>query len=163
MSKRVITSVIYVVVLGTFFLPWASVSCSGTEFMQVSGTDLVFGFEEPPEVSEATGPGEDSVSGEIWAILAALFAIAGIVLALVPLGVRSRYFVSGAAALGVLSLIILKFKLEGDLRSEAGSEFAGMLQLNWEIGYWAAILGFVAAIGPQFIPIGSSRSGVGGE
>ena len=163
MSKRAITCVVYVVVLGTFSLPWASVSCSGTEFMQVSGTDLVFGFEEPPEVSEATGPGDDRVTGEIWAILAALFAIAGIVLALLPLGVRSRYFVSGAAILGVLSLIILKFKLESDLRGEAGPEFAGMLQLNWEIGYWIALLGFVAAIGLQFLPIGSSRSGVAGE
>ena len=67
--------------------------------------------------------------------------------------------------LGIISLLVLKFKTENGLTSGftddpdlaelgiTGSDLALFVQINWEIGFWLTFVAFVVVIGLQFASV----------
>jgi len=123
-----------VLVLVMFVLPWVTVTCSGLEVMTATGLELVTGFdyETPGEAEEA--------SPEVLAIA---------ILAIGLLGVGA-YFLRGKsgamsrgifATLGIIFLLALKFKIDGNIEKEG----QGMLQASYLPGFWISSISFITA------------------
>ena len=127
-----------------FFLPWAAVSCGGSQIAHVSGLDLAVG-----QVTVNTGYGsmKDRGAGgsnpELFLLpLAGLGAIA---LALRAMGQPRLTLLDrlGPIILGGLSLLLLLLQL-GQSRSGA----AGMgFEIGYRAGLWGVVLGSLAMIG----------------
>ncbi len=125
-------------ILFCFVLPFITVSCPGASYT-MSGAQLVTGTTLSTPTAFGP-PKQQTVEGEPLAALAALCALAGLVLGLLP---GARFRVPGAvlAGLGAVLLLALRSKLVAD----AAREGQGMLQLSFDLGFWLALLGFVAA------------------
>jgi len=123
-----------VLVLVMFLLPWVTVTCAGEEIMTATGLEMVTGLysETPGEAGEA--------SPEVLAI--AILAIgllgAGAYFLRGKSGVMSRGIF---AALGIIFLLALKFKIDGDIEKEG----QGMLQASYLPGFWIMSISFITA------------------
>ena len=101
-------SVLFLLVLAFFFLPWMSVSCYGNERFTASGTDIL-GITEVEDLPYEIGEGDygigDALSSEgVLLYVAALLAIAGAGVFFLP-GRRGTYTRAGIAGAGILCLL----------------------------------------------------------
>ena len=135
-----------VLVLVMFLLPWVAVTCAGQEIVNVSGLELVTGSEyEAADMTEQTDP-------EVLAILA-LFVSVLLAVAFFLRGKRGPAIRGILASLGVIFLIALKFKLDGDIEKEG----QGMVQTSYLPGFWIALVSFVASAIMNFLNITGLR------
>jgi len=122
-----------------FILPFVTVSCNQQKVASFTGFQLVFGttVQQP----QMFGPPKvQRVDGEPLAILAFICCLVALCLSFT----KNRAGEIAAAVLSVISLIallLLKSKLEDEVRQQAG----GLLQVNYELGFWLLILSNVAA------------------
>ncbi|MGH2753657.1 MAG: hypothetical protein ACRDLB_04425 [Actinomycetota bacterium] len=152
----------WLLIILCFFLPFLSVTCSGTELITATGLDFVIGgeveineefeeaFEDPfgtgetdlgteptekdvPEEFESVAE-DDSVDPSVFAILALAGAIAGLVLAFAIRSGRRDMLLSVVALVIILSLIIFRFDVGIDTEGAAG------LSVDYRYGYWLAML-----------------------
>jgi len=166
--KRFLSPVWFLLIAAAFTLPFISVSCQappglgdlGGEFggelgevptqgfeITATGLDLVLGSEPDvsgdPTFTEAA-QGQDGGDNEpsLFAIIAFAAAVLGIFLS--PLrGRLGGVFTLVLAAFVALGLLLLRTNVSGELPAQA----AQFLQINYEIGYWAALLLGLVALG----------------
>ena len=156
-------SALFVLVLIFFFLPWMSISCFDEEVLTASGADIM-GITQVDDIPSEAGDGDygltDALSSEAALLyVAALLAIAGAALFFLP-GRQGSYVRAGVAAAGILCLLAFLFITLSSLASEMGVgigelEEAG-IEVSWKVGLWLTLLGFVAAIAVQFVPLPSA-------
>ena len=150
---------IFGVVLICFFLPFISVSCGAQKVVTLSGVQLVTGttIEQPDLFGE--GQQAETMDGEPLAILAFLSAVAGLGLSFLKgRKVAIAPAVSGAA--GSVLLLLLKSRIDNEVLSQGG----GMIQVEYEIGFWLTILVFLSAAGLNgFLLLQSKEEVEGGE
>ena len=114
--------------------------------MTITGLEMVTGFdyETPEQVGRA--------SPEILAI---------VVLAITLLG-AGAYFLRGKggsvsrgtlAVLGIVLLLILKFKIDGDIKKEG----EGLFQASYLLGFWLTFISFLAAAATNFLHLTGLR------
>lgn len=137
----------FVLALLCFLFPWVSVSCPGQSgrLFRFTGVQLAVGatIQEPTMFG---GSSQRKVSGEPLALAALGCGVVGLGVTLA----KGRGARAGGAALGaagLLLLVLLKSKLEGDLAREA----QGVLEAHWEAGFWITCVGFVAAAVVNFL------------
>lgn len=130
---RRISLVLFLLVVMLFLLPWVSVTCAGQEILQLSGLELVAGTEY--DIMGETG----RYDGELLAIITLVIAVLGIVSFFIKnrLGRISRGVL---AVLGMIFLFSLKFKLDGDIKTEG----EGILQTSYLAGFWLTFVSFFA-------------------
>jgi hypothetical protein len=141
---RIVGTGLFVVVLVSFLMPWASVECAGMQ-VQATGLDMAVGRDV------SAGGDTQEVGIEPLAALALLLGFVGVALFFA----RNRGGNIGRIATGVLGavvLVALKFKAENDLRAalQGSGQFgdmSGLFTINWEIGFWVALLAFILAAG----------------
>ncbi|MFN3396681.1 MAG: zinc-ribbon domain-containing protein [Thermodesulfovibrionales bacterium] len=141
MIPKKLSPAIFGIALICFFLPWINVSCQGQKVMSFSGIQLVTGttIEEPTMFGPAQ---KRKVKSEAFALLTFLSAIAGLVLSLMKNKKGTiGTIVSGCA--GIVLLLMLESKLDSDIKKET----AGMLQLNYDIGFYLTLVLFIAVAG----------------
>lgn len=123
-----------VLVLVMFLLPWVTVTCAGQEVMTATGLEMVTGldYETPGEAGEA--------SPEVLAIIVLVVGLigAGAYLLRGKSGAMSRGIF---AALGIIFLLALKFKIDGNIEKEG----QGMLQASYLPGFWITSISFITA------------------
>jgi hypothetical protein len=120
-----------------FFLPFISVSCGGQKLMSFTGIQLATGptYQEPTMF----GPAQTKkIDPEPLAYLALGAGIIGALLGFIN-GKPGQMLAGVCGTIGLVMLIMLKFKLESDLAKQP------VLQINYETGYWGA--GFVYLAG----------------
>ncbi len=139
------------VALLAFLLPWMTVSCSGQKLVEASGFGLAFGrvkaLGQAAEVS-------DNASLNFWLIVA-LLAIAGGLVLLFLKGREAAKFVLGTSVAAIALILIGTWRYSKDaLVTEAAKNgqdssmdraALAMIEVNWEIGYWLALLSLIAA------------------
>lgn len=140
MTKK-LSPAIFGIALICFFLPWVNVSCQGQRVMSFSGIQLVTGttIEEPRMFG---GKQKRKIKGEPLAVLTFLSVIAGLALSFL----KNRKGTIGAIAsgcAGAILLLLLKSKLNSDIQKET----AGMLQLNYDVGFYLTLILFIAVAG----------------
>jgi hypothetical protein len=129
---------VFGLVLLTFLMPFVSASCEGFTFVTLSGSDLVLGKDM--SMFDGAGPSSGSVDREPWAVAAAVVASLGVLAGIGGVGA-----LLGLAGVG--SLLALRWTM---LEKSAENAALG-ISLDFEWGYWLAIVGFglaaVASLG----------------
>jgi len=117
----------FALALFCFLLPFVTISCPGGQ-VTLSGFDLVEGTEIEGK----------KVDGEPLAGLAFLAALIGLGASF--LKSREGFIGAGlAGGVGAALLLVVQSKIKNDALEETG----GLATLNWEIGYWLALLALV--------------------
>lgn len=139
------------IALVAFLLPWMTVSCSNQKIAEASGFGLAFGNITTLGQAAETG---DGASINVWLILA-LLAIAGGLVLLFTKGREAAKLVLGTSAAALVLILLGTWRYSKDAilaeaaKSGGGSEMdraaLSLIQINWEIGYWLAILALIAA------------------
>jgi len=139
------------IALLAFLLPWMTISCSNQKLVEASGFGLAFG--RVTAMGQAAQAG-DGASLNIWLILA-LLAIAGGLALLFLKGREAAKLVLGTsiAALALIFIGTYRYSKDAILAEAAKNGQNGgmdqaalaMIQVDWEIGYWLALLSLIAA------------------
>lgn len=138
---RKITPSVFIIVLVCFFLPWINVSCQGQKVASFSGMQLVTGttIEEPALFGNSQ---KKKVSGEPLAVIAFIAVLAGFGLSFRK-GGKAPICPTAAGIIGAILLLMLKSKVDKDIFHQTG----GMLQTNYDAGYYLALISFIIAAG----------------
>ena len=145
----------FAAILVLFFMPFINVSCSGMINVPLTGMEMATGT-----IVEI----KDPVSGRIKQHTVEAMPLAAVAFGVALLGLlgglfsgRFARFVNGlAGASGVASLLMLKNRLEQELLSQGG----GLIVLQYEIGYWGALILFgLAAMAGLYAAILSAPLG----
>jgi len=136
---------IFVIILICFFLPFVSASCGGQKLVTLSGVQLVTGT-----TVEGSRPSEDifGTERERQKVDAEPLAISALITTLVGLGLsflknrRSAIAPAIAGAATVILLLTLKYKLDNDVLKEG----EGMIQIEYNFGFWLAFLFSILAV-----------------
>lgn len=139
------------IALLAFLLPWMTVSCSNQKLVEASGFGLAFGrVTAMGQASQAS----DGASLNIWLILA-LLAIAGGLALLFLRGREAAKAVLGTSIAALALIFIGTYRYSKDaILAEAAKDgqnsgmdqaALAMIQIDWEIGYWLALLSLIAA------------------
>lgn len=133
----------------SFFLPFVAVSCSGVDVVAFSGLDLALGRDAGPwqgvnvaDLSEVT-----IGSGQWWALVAAVAAIAGV---LVGPGVVGALVAIG----GLGALIVLRISLVPDLDPAVSA----LVSIDFKPGFWMALGAFGLAGIAAAMPVATGPS-----
>jgi multisubunit Na+/H+ antiporter MnhC subunit len=144
------------IALLAFILPWMTVSCSGTKMVSATGFGLAFGqfTSELPNNNTAHdgGPGAN-----IWLILAIVAILVGLFFAFrrnTRESARNLMITSGVAL--VLILVGTMRYSKSTMLAEAASKnpsanhemdqaVLAAIRIDWQFGYWLAILALIAA------------------
>lgn len=117
-----------------FLLPFMSVSCQGQKFHTFSGRDLVMGADVESKDMFSGAKKTEHVPANPLAILALVAAVAG---AAAAISNKTETPLAGiCAAAGVALLLWLKSKLETDSINQT----QGMVLVQPEFGFWAAVI-----------------------
>jgi hypothetical protein len=139
-ATRKLSPVVFVLALICFFLPFVTFSCQGQRVATFSGMQLVTGttLQQP----QAFGPPQQQkIDPEPLALLAALAALAGLAVSFLR-GKRGAIPPAIAGGLGVVFMLALKSKLDGDVLRQG----QGAIQVSYEAGFYAAVILFVGAL-----------------
>ncbi|MBF0558858.1 MAG: zinc ribbon domain-containing protein [Nitrospirae bacterium] len=135
-----LSPMIFGIVLVCFLLPFVNVSCSGQHVATFSGLQLVTGTTvNEPGLFGTSQPRK--VKGEMLAVLAFLSGIAGLVFSFSAGRVRNLAS-SVIGFVGVILLFLMKSKIDKDVLRQTG----GVVHLDYGLGYYLALLLFIAAI-----------------
>ncbi len=131
----------FVLALVCFFLPFVTFSCQGQTVASFSGIQLATGtrIQQP----QAFGPPkEHKVDAEPLATVALLSVLAALVLSFLR-GKKWGVGSAALAALGVILLVALKSKLDGDALRQGG----GVIQVSYGAGYYLCLAFLLSAVG----------------
>ena len=125
----------YLVALICFLLPFVEVSCNGQKVVSLTGIQLLAGTQ----IGGASpfGAPAQRIRPETSAILAFLGGIAALVLSLM----NQRRTDIGAGACGILAAASL-LALQQSITSGAPPQAMGMIQVQYQAGYFASVLAF---------------------
>jgi hypothetical protein len=135
-----------VVALVGFLLPWVVVSCQGQTVARASGVDLLTGH------MTIIGSAPQSGSPVIWALLAVILIIAGLVMSFqAPEELRSRW-VAGAALAAALFCIFTVGNVSAGAHKQGArqglvGEAAAAIRVEPQIGFWITLLALLTAGG----------------
>jgi hypothetical protein len=130
-----------------FLMPFTTLTCGGAKLITMNGVQLATGTTmESPDAF--TGRKKiEKIKPEPLAGVAAVFAVLALALAFLG-GKPGKVATAIAAAVCALSLFAMKLKVDQD----AIRQGQGMLGVQWEFGFWLAILASIAVIALSFIP-----------
>lgn len=145
----------FALALVCFLFPWVSVSCPGQsgQFLRLTGVQLAVGasVEEPTMFGKSS---KRKIPGEPLALGALACSVVGLVVSMAK-SRGSKIVAAAAGTTGVVLLLLLKSKVEGDLAREG----QGMLEAHWEPGFWIAFVALVGAFLVNFLVWRSTVSG----
>jgi hypothetical protein len=147
------------IALLSFLLPWLTVSCSGTPLVKGSGWQLIIGKLEPVgELAKGGGATPSATPQEFNVMLAIAVAVIAIGLAISCLK-YSKQLALAVAATSAAAFVLIelgtgkysKSAMLADMpkgQAEPGMDpaaMAAMIQINWEIGFYLALIGVLVA------------------
>jgi len=157
------------VALFGFLLPWAVVSCSGTEIVSATGVQLITGdLQLAGPLANAPANEQPDADPSVWVIASAACGAIGLALSLF---LRSRAAAIALAATAVLGAGAAYYGVEemrGALTARLAEEGrqsdlpidpAALLQLETRAGYWVTLGGFGGAALLAFAALALSASG----
>lgn len=133
-KNRKVSPALFAFALVCFFMPFVSVSCDGSRLKSLTGIQLVTGttVEQPA----LFGPRQTKrVDGDPVAMLAFLCGLVGLGVGFLK---SKTSHVAGVAAGvgGVLLLLLLKNRGDNEIMQEG----KGLLEIDWELGFWLVLL-----------------------
>lgn len=127
-------------ILVIFLMPFVNVSCTNMVNIPLSGMDLATG--KTIEIKEPFGDKvtRERIDPEPYATIALGIAVIGLLVGFA--GTRfGRLINAVAGAAGATLLLLLKGKIDDAVMREGG----GLISVNYEAGYWIALVLFLLA------------------
>jgi len=124
-----------------FLMPFINVSCNGIFNATLSGMDLATGTTIEMKDPDGGLVEQKELDAQPLAAIALGAAILGLLIGFVR-GKPARYANAIAGGVGALFLLLLK----SDFDRQVMKEGDGMFTVNYEMGFWVAMLLFIAAI-----------------
>lgn len=139
-SFKKFSHVLYVLIIFCFLLPFYNLSCSGQKVMSLTGFQIATGTEyAQPNMFGGVGK-TTKIDPEPLAIFALLIAVIGLIIGSIK--VKSMGLISGILSIsGAVFLFLLKNKLDSNVIAQG----QGMIKIEYEFGYWLALLLFIAS------------------
>jgi hypothetical protein len=145
---------IFGIIIFCFLLPFVNITCSGQTVMSLTGFQLITGaevdqsgmfnqqnmFNQQGMQNETTE--SQSVDSQPLALFALLAAILGFALSFIkkkPIALLCMI----VSVLGCIFLILLKVNLDSDASSGGQGIGEGIVQLEYQFGYWFSVLLFI--------------------
>lgn len=147
-SKRRLTRSLLGAVLVFFLMPFLTLTCGGQSLITMNGVNLATGRTLESKNPFSGDVQKREIQPEPMVALAALAAVAALGLAFLSKAGSGRTGSMVASGLCVLLLLATKFKVDSDVMKQG----EGMVQAQWEVGYWLALLAALAATVLYFIP-----------
>jgi hypothetical protein len=133
-----------------FVLPFVNLTCSGQTVMTLTGFQLITGADFEPNMFNQQGmfddqgtqnqpASEDGVEPQPMALFAFLAAVLCLAISFVKKKTTALLCMIISASGGVF-LLLLKISMDGD----ASTSGEGIVQLEYQFGYWFAFLLFIA-------------------
>lgn len=151
------------VALVAFFLPWMTVSCSGTELIRASGWDLAIGHPRlSPALADlakrtAAASQQAGDHPSVLLILALVSVLIGLAFAFRPAASGAKAVIATAAAAIVLTAVathnisnaamakaMAQTKHAGS-GTDLGAMAAAAIRIDWQFAYWLFLGALVAA------------------
>jgi hypothetical protein len=142
---------LFVLIIFCFVLPFVDITCSGQKIQSLTGFQLITGaefekglFDQPGMFNQQDNQFQNENFKSVEAQPFALFAIVCAALGLIFSFIKKRataFICMLFSAAGALCLIILKINMDGDAAS--GGE--GIVQLDYQFGYWFSLILFAGA------------------
>lgn len=145
-SKRLLTRGLLASILVFFLMPFATVSCGGAKLLTMNGVQMATGTTMTSPSPLGGRPQERKIAPEPLAMVAAVIALLALGLAFTKGQVGLLGAKVGATACAV-ALLALKFKVDSD----AVHQGQGLLLLQWEFGFWLALLAAIGAAVVAFL------------
>lgn len=145
------------IALVSFILPWMTVSCSNQKIVEATGFGLAFGKFN---VMGPAANGNHNGGLNLWLIFAILVIGAGINLLFATKKRQPRaVLVCALVALASIYIGTQKYTKENMIEAAAKSGNSNgmdqaamsMIQVDWQLGYWVAVLSLVAAAGMSLV------------
>ena len=125
---------VFVLAALSFLLPFVAASCNGQRLVEVTGIQLVTGTKV--DAPSAYGYNEKrEMNPEPLAILAFIATVTGIVFFFVKSKIR-RILSRISGGIGFIFVLLLQSKLNSDAANQGGN----LLQVNYLIGFWIALV-----------------------
>jgi hypothetical protein len=134
--KSKVSPAIFFAAVVCFLLPFITVSCGTQKVGRFSGLQIADGtsLDRPEVLGRAP---KEKVDVEVMATIAGLCALGGLLLSFV----RGQTLIPAmVSAVGAMSLFLMKARLD----QRVAQQGQGMLQVNYEVGYWLEILLLIA-------------------
>lgn len=150
----------FVMVIFCFFLPFVNITCGGQKIVSLTGIQLVTGSEIKPQgmfnqkdsPEDIIGKNKDmlktneNVDPQPMALLALIMAAAALGLSFVRKKIMALISMI-ASVLGAAFMLLLKANLDSDLPSEAQM----VIDAEFQIWYWLALIMFIAGAVLQWL------------
>jgi hypothetical protein len=146
-TNRIFTRSLLGIVLVMFLLPFSTVTCSGAKLITMNGVQLVTGTTIENKDPFTGRIKTEKIKPEPLAAVAGIVAIIALGLAFVG-GKVGKVITAVASAAGAVALLMLKAKVDQD----AIRQGQGLMNVQWEFGFWLALLALIAAAVVSFIP-----------
>lgn len=133
---------VFGMIIISFFLPFAEVSCSGQRIMSVTGLQMVTGttIQQPGMFGEETE--SQKIAPQPLAIVTLSCVVIGLILSFIR-NRRSAILPAVSAAIGTVTLVLLKSKIDNDVFTEGG----GAIQVRYVLGFWVMLILLIVAVG----------------
>ncbi len=128
----------YGAIIVCFLLPFITVSCTGQKVRTLTGLQLVTGTSVGRQNMFGEQRRQERVRPQPYAIAAFALAIAGFAASFLRRRTIRPYLTAMSAG-GALCLLLLKTKLDQDIINSG----QGLLQIDYDFGYWASFILFV--------------------
>lgn len=146
-AVKKLSPALYGLIIFCFVLPFVNLTCSGQTVVSLTGFQLITGTELEPNMFNQQNmfeePGQttskESIDAQPMALFAFLAALLGLALSFVKKK-ATALFCMIISAFGVIFMLILKISMDGD----ASSSGQGIVQLEYQFGFWFTFLLFIA-------------------
>lgn len=155
-SLKKFSPALYFIIAFCFFLPFVNLSCGGQTVMSLTGFQLITGAEVKPQgmfgqenifgQQDKSEEKSEKIEAQPLALFAFLMAILGLLLSLLKKK-TTALLCTVVSALGFIFLILLKVDIDGD----AAISGQGVIQIDYQFGYWLAFLLFLLAAIVQWL------------
>ena len=138
-SLKKVSPAVFGIALICFLLPWVNFSCQGYKVASFTGLQLVTGTT----IQQQDMFGETKnykIKSEPLAVAVLLVTIVGFVLSFLK-SAKSSLITSIVGVLAFVLLLLFKSKIDTD----AVNQSQGMIQAEYAIGFWLALILFIAA------------------
>jgi hypothetical protein len=143
----------FAIIIICFFLPFVNLTCSGQTVMSLTGIQLITGaeykpqgmfnqeemFDNQPEQQTGLKTSGQDIEAQPMAFFALLFAVVGLILSFIKNRIMA-IICTVASVLGAVCMLLLKANIDGD----ASMQGQGVIQIEYQFGYWLAFLLFIA-------------------
>lgn len=145
--NRILTRSFLGAVIVFFLMPFSTLTCGGAKLITMNGVQLATGTTLSNKNPFTGAPKQGKIKPEPLAAAAGVAAVLALLIAFIG-GNKGKIGAAVGSSSCALLLLLTKFKVD----QNALEKGQGMVGVQWEFGFWLALLAAITAAVIAFIP-----------